>query len=217
MLSVVCDDGSRPDLTEVAPILESHGARGTFAICSSYLIRPNYLDEAGVAELAARGHELASHLSSHTRASQLTSANLQAEIADNVALLTRLGGQVTTLAYPYGESDRRTRALAAQQFRQALSTWPGLVSGRINRYALRRVGFGSYEHPAWPVFNEPERWLDQLMADRSWLILMLHPGAANRAASHSAGLERLLSAAADRRLPVHTVEQASRIGLHPVN
>jgi peptidoglycan/xylan/chitin deacetylase (PgdA/CDA1 family) len=212
-LSIVCDDGSQQDFDAVAPILESFSGLGTFAVTADLLGQPGHMHERHVAALAARGHEIASHFMRHKPAILLSQAQCIDEMVSSQRWLKTLGAHATTLAYPYGANARATRLLASRFYAQALTAWPGIVAGPANRYALRRLAFGAYDHPRWNVLAAPEVWLDRLLANRGWMIIMLHPGAAHRAKQHDAQLARLLQAAVARGIHLRTVASASETSL----
>ncbi len=98
------DDGGVSALTHIAPVLEANGARGHFFIPTDWLGRPGFLDDAGVRELAVRGHIIGSHSCSHPpRISHLPTAALEAEWRDSVQRLEDiLGAPVRTGSVPAG-------------------------------------------------------------------------------------------------------------------
>jgi peptidoglycan/xylan/chitin deacetylase (PgdA/CDA1 family) len=73
------------------------------------------LSWAEVATLSAAGIEVAAHSHSHPQLDQMSGTRLRADLGDCKRLLEgRLGRPVCSLAYPYGYSSRRVRAVARE-------------------------------------------------------------------------------------------------------
>lgn len=209
-LSVTCDDGFARDYGTIAPLLEALGLRGSFAVCAELLGRPGYMSEAQVADLARRGHGIACHMLQHEPLPSLPPARLADALQQSRRWLGGFGAEGAALVYPYGASSRRVRALAVQHFQFAMSAWPGINVGRVNRFALQRVAFGSYEHPGFGVAADPQRWVEQLVRSSGWMILMLHSGHDAHGARQDAQLERLLLDAKARGVALEHAEVAAR-------
>jgi peptidoglycan/xylan/chitin deacetylase (PgdA/CDA1 family) len=212
-LSVTADDGYQADLTELAPLLTTYGARGTFGICTSLIGKDRYLSEDELARLAAGGHEIASHMHHHVAMTDLDDTACEQDFLANEEWLRQRGLHATTLIYPFGRNSRRIREHSARHFSTALSAWPGINTGTVNAYALRRIGFGSHEHSRYPVATEPERWMDRLASDQGWMILMLHTGDPSRRPDEIARLDRLLNIAVSRGIQLRSVREAAEAGL----
>lgn len=216
-LSVVCDDGYREDYTAIAPLLESFGAKGTFAICSELIGQPRFMREVDLGDLIARGHEIVSHMQRHASVTQMNPSTCVTEMQASKDWLLARGAQANGLVYPFGANCRQTRALAAQHFAWATSAWPGINAGRVNTFALRRFAFGSFENKAYPISLNPGRWLDQACLDSGWLIVMLHSGVARRVADHEQRLNTLLSEAQSRGMLIEPITNAVASGLVKTN
>ena len=212
-LSVVCDDGYLQDRTVIASLLESYGAKGTFAICSDLIGQPGYLGESDLADLIRRGHDIASHMQRHVSITTLNSATCLGEMQDSKDWLLARGAHTQTLVYPFGRNSRSTRARAAQHFSCAMSAWPGINVGAVNAFALRRFAFGSHESAQLPISSDPARWLDQTCANQGWLVVMLHSGDPQRVADHDQRVDRLLREAQSRGMHIKTVAAACAAGL----
>lgn len=59
------DDGGASALAVIAPMLEAMGWRGHFFVPTSMIGAPGFIEEAGVRELAERGHVVGSHSHTH--------------------------------------------------------------------------------------------------------------------------------------------------------
>jgi peptidoglycan/xylan/chitin deacetylase (PgdA/CDA1 family) len=93
--------------------------------------------------LADSGMEVGAHTLTHPHLSVLDEATQEREIAGSVELVTaRLGVQPVGLAYPGGDHDARTIAIArAAGLEHAVTTRAGVNDARTPRHTLRRRGF----------------------------------------------------------------------------
>src|SRR4051794_14615381 len=126
-VAITFDDGLRSVLEHAAPLLDRHGLGGTVFVATGYVGRPavdwpvvdQWLGgehEAELApmgwdelrELAERGWEIGSHTRTHPHLPALGDEELATELRGSRAELEdRLGVRCTSLAYPYGDADRR--------------------------------------------------------------------------------------------------------------
>lgn len=106
-------------------------------------VEPHALDWEQVREMEASGLvRFGPHGASHTILTQLDSQQLERELHDSSALLhQRCRSPLPVYCYPNGDhNDAVRRRLGSHRFRYALSTRPGLVSGRDDSLALPRIG-----------------------------------------------------------------------------
>lgn len=119
------DDGYADLIEEALPILIEQGFPATAFVTTGWLHDAGryaagtpldrMLSWVQLAELSAAGVEIAGHSHSHAQLDQLSGPRLRAELADSRHLLEdRLGCPVRSLAYPYGYSSRRVRAVARE-------------------------------------------------------------------------------------------------------
>jgi peptidoglycan/xylan/chitin deacetylase (PgdA/CDA1 family) len=130
------DDGFRTWLTDVAPLLERLGVRGTFYFSPGLLGTQHrqvsgdagrLLDEDDAKALAATGMELGSHAMSHVDLRLAGDGELAYELGESKAVLEKITGRpCRTLAYPYGLYDERvTQAAAETGYELAFGWLPG--------------------------------------------------------------------------------------------
>jgi peptidoglycan/xylan/chitin deacetylase (PgdA/CDA1 family) len=156
---VTFDDAYR-DILEVVPFLERLGVRATIFVATGFADGGRPLDIVELAdevaaypqrlatmgwdelrELAERGCEIGSHTVSHPHLTQLTSREIEAELADSRGRLeAELNRPCRLLAYPFGEHEPRVHALAAQSgYAASYGLWTG--TDPSNRHALPRIDF----------------------------------------------------------------------------
>jgi peptidoglycan/xylan/chitin deacetylase (PgdA/CDA1 family) len=119
------DDGYADFIEEALPMLIDQGFPATVFVTTGWLhdagrksagMPPDrMLSWAQLAEMSAAGVEIAAHSHSHTQLDQISIPTLRAELADSKHLLEdRLGRPICSLAYPYGYSSKRVRAVARE-------------------------------------------------------------------------------------------------------
>ena len=119
------DDGFADLVDEALPILIAHKFPATVFVTTGWLrdagrqaagtAPGRMLSWAQLVELSAAGVEVAAHSHSHPQLDQISAGRLRAELGDSKRLLEdRLGRPVCSLAYPYGYSSKRVRAVARE-------------------------------------------------------------------------------------------------------
>ena len=158
------DDGGESALTVIAPALEASGWRGHFFVTTGRVGTAGFLSEAGVRELASRGHGIGSHSESHPlRMASLGEADLGAEWQRSVARLSEiLGAPVRIASVPGGGFSRQVAETAAAAGIRTLFTSEPEVGVRrigetlvLGRFTLRRGD--AAERAA--RFARGDRWL----------------------------------------------------------
>jgi peptidoglycan/xylan/chitin deacetylase (PgdA/CDA1 family) len=109
IVSITFDDG-RASQANALPLLAEHGMRGTFYVNSGRIDKRGYLSSSQLAQMAAAGHEIASHTPDHTNVSTMTEAEAIEVICADVAALTSLGHAPISFAYPEGVSSPASQA-----------------------------------------------------------------------------------------------------------
>jgi len=137
------DDGWRNQFDVALPILERYGATATFFITTEPL-------EAGwigsltwdhVRALAERGMGIAAHSHTHRRFTELSDAELVAELEGPAAIIAeRTGVRPRIVAYPYGDLDDRVLAAAeAAGYEAAVAASPDGEAASDALMALPRM------------------------------------------------------------------------------
>jgi len=116
-LALSFDDAAVDDWITARPLFLEYGARVTFFVTRYHLLTDD--QRAELRELAADGHEIASHTVAHRRAPRYVeelgmAAYLADEILPSIDALRADGHAVTSFAYPYGaRTAELDRALGA--------------------------------------------------------------------------------------------------------
>lgn len=164
VVALTFDDGYVDFLTAALPVLDRHGARSTLYVptrdlggCASWLPSGQelaLLDRAGVAEVAARGHEIGSHGAQHVPMDVLPAAVATAHLRESRRALEDVTGTpVRSFCYPHGYHSRRLR----EQVRRA---------GYLNACAIGHRTSPAGEDP-WAVSRlmvGPDLGADDLVA-----------------------------------------------------
>lgn len=117
------DDGYEDFQARALPLISEHGFTATVFVTSGWVqddrewpdaVRPGrMLSWSQVAELADAGIEIGAHSSRHPQLDQLAPGRLREELyASKARLEDRLGRPVPGVAYPFGYSSARVRAVA---------------------------------------------------------------------------------------------------------
>jgi peptidoglycan/xylan/chitin deacetylase (PgdA/CDA1 family) len=141
-VALTFDDGYRDFYTNVFPILQKHHAKATVYMISGFIGKPNYMTEEMLKEIAASGLvEVGAHTVHHIALKSEPEDVLSREIRDSKKDLEELLGiPVVSFAYPYGSYDARAeKAVADAGFVTAVTTKPGKVHMKADRYTLRRI------------------------------------------------------------------------------
>lgn len=124
------DDGGLSAFEYAAPLLEQHGFRGLFFVCSALIGTKGYMNEAQLRALHQRGHTIGSHSATHAILTTLSDADLKRELEESRDWITQtLGQSCEAFAIPGGFSDRRVkRAIVKAGYRTVFtSRIPGFM------------------------------------------------------------------------------------------
>lgn len=146
---ITIDDGCRSVLTHAAPLLEQYGMRATLFVTtnpSAYVFDPHRPDQSRLSDDEIRAIrpdliEIAAHGATHRPMSDLSDADLAAELAGPRTTLERLTGRpVTYFACPGGwYDDRVIRAAEKAGYTGACVSDTGAVRPGADPMRLRRI------------------------------------------------------------------------------
>jgi peptidoglycan/xylan/chitin deacetylase (PgdA/CDA1 family) len=159
-----------------APILERHGARGTFYACGGGcgMNSPGgqLADVQQLRILHANGHEIGCHTYSHIALPTANADHITSDLKRNEWILKAAisGLAVRNFAYPYGALSLRTKRQIQVHFDSCRALLPGINTGRVDLGALK----------AWSLDNasiDRERisaLLAETVRNNGWLIFCSH-------------------------------------------
>lgn len=167
------DDGYLDNYTNLLPLMQRYGYRGVLYLLGDFEVRHNQWDlaadptepradlmsETQKRAFVAAGWEIGAHTMSHPRLAALPPAAAATEIAQSKAALeTRLGLEILSFAYPYGDLSAETKALVQQAgFTYAVATDSGGLHLEDDRMQIFRVNMFPHE-TAGSLFKKTAAW-----------------------------------------------------------
>jgi peptidoglycan/xylan/chitin deacetylase (PgdA/CDA1 family) len=153
VVSFTFDDFPKSAFTNGAPVLERHGARGTYYTAFGLADRAEAVGEMFDLEclrsVLARGHEIGCHTYSHLNCARAGRADLWAELVRNARAIAAVsGGQaMTSFSYPFGVVSPDAKAVTAGFFSSCRGIEPGINLGVPDYAALRanKIYAGQYD------------------------------------------------------------------------
>lgn len=144
---ITFDDGNSGDVEHALPALRERGLKATFFVVAGRLGTPQFLDAAGVRELAAAGMSIGCHGMHHRPWRGLNDAALREELVDAKAILERVVERpVTQAACPFGSYDRRVlRTLRGSGYRHVYTSDRG--TARSSGFLQPRNSVGPHDGP----------------------------------------------------------------------
>jgi peptidoglycan/xylan/chitin deacetylase (PgdA/CDA1 family) len=176
-LAVTFDDGYRSVIDLGLPVLSSLGVPATLFVPTSFVgtarpmawpgvdrwlaspheseLVPMGWDELG--RLQEAGWEIGSHTRSHPRLTQVDDAQLADELESSRTMLDeKLGQPCTSIAYPYGDVDRRVAEAAVKAGYEAGA---GLAGYEIRASRMQWPRVGAYREDSRRRFAVKTSWL----------------------------------------------------------
>ncbi|MDB5047885.1 MAG: hypothetical protein JWO30_956 [Fibrobacteres bacterium] len=168
-LSLTFDDNSVGQFTYALPMLDSEDMQATFYLITDRMTPENW----AIAKVAAaHGHEIGSHTKSHLVLSKETPLNQERQMTESIRTIDSLipSQKCRTLAYPYGDYDTVTLALAHRHFMAARGVGSYLNSlTPVDMFMVS--GRGPQSDTDSPSFNT---WLSEGEKKKDWIVEMFH-------------------------------------------
>jgi len=215
MVSFTFDDVPISALETAGPMLEAHGARGTYFVCAGLAGQHSrmgrYASREDLLAAQARGHEIACHTFGHLDCGAANALAIETDIACNDAALADWGvAATTTFAYPYGDVSHAAKRVAGGRFALARALHHGLIETGADLNQAPAVGIEGPDGAEVAM-----RWLERAAARKAWLILYSHDVRADPSpvGCTPAAMAQLIDAAVAAGFDIVTVaEGARRIG-----
>ena len=190
LVSFVDDDGNPAVLTKLRPLAEMYGVPFTICMPSDFIMNGNGLSVAQLKDLQdSNGFEIASHGKTHTPINtSMPNEQQEVEVYESWRQMRELGLNVETIVYPYGQSTPYAREIVSRYYKAGVSTDTRLNPTPLLTYRLGRLQFPT---TGWTLSNYTAK-VDEAIANKSWLIFMLHCGQAEHDAATQTILEQLI-------------------------
>jgi peptidoglycan/xylan/chitin deacetylase (PgdA/CDA1 family) len=168
-ISYTFDDNLRDQYTLAVPMLNEMGFKGTFFVIPSATAEtPEEAEKkkdlkrawGGISwpelkEMAAAGHEIASHTWSHPNLTKLPAEEVDAQFSKAYdAIKTRIGNSPLTVAFPFNASTPEIQA-TARKYHVAYRAYQTSISGKSTVASLNT-------------------WADKLVQEKKWGVIMAH-------------------------------------------
>lgn len=216
MVSIEFDDGWRSAYTLGLPIVKSFGWTPTQYVITDPIQNPSnygtdYMTSAMVKDWVAQGGQIGNHTVGHADLTTLTSAQVEAELANSQAVLKSVLGTAPKLfATPYCATNNSVTTLAKKYFAyQRNCATPFNTVGDWDPY-----NGGSLQVLATTTVAEIQAALAQAKANGSWLTLTFHEVGTpvdptdTAYTVTTAQLTAMLQAVKDSGLPVYSTQAA---------
>ena len=159
-----------------ADIVERHGGKASFYACTSMAGKTGpygeMFDADTLADLNSRGHEIGSHTHTHLDCSISSPDEVLSNIDLNLQSLREMGhdSDVTSFAYPFGETRLDVKARIAERFAVGRGVFPGVNHGRMDRSHLKSYTLD----PSQASLDSALAGMNSLKEDCGWIILFSH-------------------------------------------
>lgn len=211
--SITFDDVPESAVTVGAPLLERHGARGTFYVATALCGRQDrhwrVADRAQLRALAQAGHEIGCHTARHVNVQSLRADALIRECDDNGRAIAEIAGRPPrNFCYPFGDVGLIQKRILGERFDTCRTIYEHPNAGRIDPALLGAYGlFDSVIARGRLVALAQEA-----VARRAWLILYTHDVASEPTPMGATPrlLEETVGVLADHGIPILTVAEAAR-------
>lgn len=195
LVSITFDDGTGDIWNNAMPLLDAKGYKTTQYLVSTFIGTDGFMGVNNIVDLNNAGHELASHSSTHRSLVGLTSTDLSYEtytaqstlrfMFPSCYLQNTYGTEkcFSQFAFPYGDVDQTVLNQIKRNHRSARGTNDGLNTRSILTSSSSVSMQAKYRLHAQMVLNpsaggggvaELNRWLSDVKASKTWLILVYH-------------------------------------------
>ncbi len=173
MVTFSFDDAVRGAYNYGLPLMKKFGIKG----CINPIIGPIENNEDWVVnwdelkEFQQAGWEVGSHTMTHPYLTSLSDEQINYELGESKRLLEEHGFNPQTLVFPYGDQDYRVYDYVTRYYQNARLAWGngGFNEFPHDRYKIVTINV-DYSTPPELV----QQWIDKAVAEKLWLVLMLH-------------------------------------------
>ncbi len=176
IISFTFDDFARSAADTGAEIVEEAGARACFYACTGMAGTRTVCGEMftadDIAALQQAGHDIGAHTSTHLDCARADPADALADIEANLAELAQMGleGEVSQIAYPFGETCHALKQALIGRFSAARGVLAGINMRGNDLMQLRAVEIDSDAASTARAIAA----IETAVRRRGWLILFTH-------------------------------------------
>jgi peptidoglycan/xylan/chitin deacetylase (PgdA/CDA1 family) len=171
LLTMTFDDGHEENTTNALPLLEQYGFKSTQCYATDFIEGQPQPAQQNVLEFLNKGHEICSHTVTHPMLTTVDDATLAYELGHSKQYLESLIGQpVLNFATPYGDYNQHVNSVIDDYYQAHRTVDEGYNSkDNFDQYRLRVQNILSTT-----TATQVRAWVDQALADKTWLILVYH-------------------------------------------
>ena len=147
-LILTFDNGYIDNYTDMLPILEERGMKGTVFMVTNNIGRPGYLSWNALKDMQTRGIEIGSHTANHIPLTEMPPAEADNELRVSKLIMEWNGVPgIFGFSYPNGKyEDYLLDLLKQNDYLAAVTGDPGLNTMETNPYLLQRLNI---PRPKW--------------------------------------------------------------------
>lgn len=170
MVTFSFDDGLASQFQNARPILNKAGLKSGYYIITDSVGDSNYMSWANIKTLATEGNEIGGHTRTHPDLTTLSGSAATSEIKGSFDDLVSHGLSPKTFVYPYGAVNPTIETITKNAgYSGSRASYWGLNSPTADKYALYDIRVD-----ATTKASDINKFIDQAVADKRWLILELH-------------------------------------------
>ncbi len=180
IVSLTFDDGWRSIYTNGLPVLKKYGFVSTQYLNSQPIVDgyPDYMTYQMVKDFASQGSELAWHTRTHADLTKLSATKIRTELSIPSNFLTGIGQPSSVFknfATPFGAYNATSLTEIKKLYGSHRSTDVGFNSkDSLDVYNIKVQNITNTTTPA-----QVQTWVNQAIADGTWLVLVYHEVTAN--------------------------------------
>lgn len=194
LVTITFDDGWEDNTVTALPILEQAGFRSTYYFATTYLENSPLtgpVTQSGptaVRAIFAQGHEIGAHSVTHPDLTTVSPEDLTYEVSHSKQYLGSLVGlgNVTSFATPYGAYNQAVLAALQPLYASHRPTDEGFNT--LLNYDPYRLKVQNMLQTT--SLDQFKGWVDQAVANHSWLVLVYHRVASDNLATYDTPLDQ---------------------------
>jgi peptidoglycan/xylan/chitin deacetylase (PgdA/CDA1 family) len=174
MISFTFDDSWTSQYTNVVPVLQTAGFKGTFYLTTQPIQEAwdTFMTPNQVKDIAGKGHEIAGHTVTHADLTTLSQTQVNNEIKNSKTYLQNLTGKaVTSFAYPYGALNTTVKSLLQQA---GYTSARGIEYDTRNTASTDKYNLKSMCIETSNTLEEIKAQIDAAKAQKQWFVLCIH-------------------------------------------